>query len=252
MNFLRRLFSREPVISCLAVTRNRVAMLEVAVECFRRQTFKRAELIIVHDYDDEATARYGDSIKSATIRVVQAPPGLKLGALRNLAVASARGRYIAQWDDDDWHAPNRLRLQLKRLKQTGKPACVLRRWTVYDAWTDRAFFAPPRTWEGSILAERAVLPAYDPSLARREDTPVVEALAARDQLALLDRPKLYVYVYHGSNTFDRPHWELIFRKGKQLSPEKTALIRSRLSPAVMATPSPPLREPADPRARTSP
>jgi len=245
----RRLFSQKPVVSCLTVTCNRVDMLHRAVECFRQQTLRDAELVIVHDHDDEATACYAKRIESATIRAVQAPPGLKLGGLRNLAVASARGQFVAQWDDDDWYAPDRLRLQLKQLKRNGRQACVLSRWTMYDTITERAFISRSRRWEGSLVAERAALGGYDESQSRGEDTPVVRALHERGQLALLDRPDLYIYVFHGANTFDRQHWELHFAGGQPLSLEETERVKSKLELAASAMPPPLPPTPAGPPAR---
>ena len=225
-------------------------MLYRAVGCFKQQTLQDAELVIVHDHDDEATARYAKQIEGATIRAVRAPPGLKLGGLRNLAVASARAKFVAQWDDDDWYAPDRLRLQLKQLKRTGRQACVLGRWTIYDTRTGRAFISRRRRWEGSLVAERAALGAYDESQSRGEDTPIVRALHERGQLALLDRPDLYIYVFHGANTFDRQHWEQHFAGGQPLSLEETERVKSKLSMGASATPPPIPPAPADPPART--
>lgn len=247
MRFWRGWFTSKPAVSCLAVTRNRVDLLRRAVECFRQQTIEGAELIIVHDHDDLPTARYAKENESRSVRVVKAPPGLKLGALRNLAVASARSEFIAQWDDDDWHAPDRLRLQLKRLKRKGKDACVLCRWTMYDDSTGRAFISIKRQWEGSIVARSSALDAYDNSLARAEDGPVVRALNRRGQVALLNRPDLYIYVFHGRNTYEREHFERIFSRSTQLGPEETEVIKAKLSGAAQTTPLP---APADLRARS--
>ena len=51
------------------------------------------------------------------------------------------------------------------------------------------------------------MPAY-PHLRRGEDTPVVEQIVREGRVVLLDLPELYIYVFHGSNTFESSHWEI--------------------------------------------
>ncbi len=205
-----------PIVSCLTVTRNRADMLRRAVDCFRRQTLAAAELIIVHESDDAATAAYVKTLRGGNIRSVLVLPGIKLGALRNIAVSQANARYIAQWDDDDWYAPERLEVQVNALHQSGKQGCVLGRWTIYDAVSGKAYLSNRRPWEGSLVADRAALSRYDDTLAQGEDSPVVFALNRRDQLVFIDRPDLYVYVFHGSNTCDRKHWKKMLKNCDQL------------------------------------
>ncbi len=235
MKFWRNLLSPKPAVSCLTVTHNRVDLLRRAVHCFRQQTIDNAELVIVYDEGDLSTARYAKEIEGTSVRIVQVPVGLSLGALRNLAVANARSQFVAQWDDDDWHAPDRLRLQLRQAKRKGKDACVLSRWMLYDETTGQAFVSGRRGLEGSLVARRTALDSYDSSLSRSEDVPVVEALHRRGQIALLDRPDLYVYVFHGRNTFDHAHFQKIFARSTLLGAAEAALIRARLSEAGPVT-----------------
>lgn len=114
---------------------------------------------------------------------------LPLGASCTLSLEGARGRYVAQRDDDDWYAPTRLVEQMKSIRESGLAGCVLSRWTIHDASTQRSYISGPRSWEGSIVAERAALPAYLPA-GRGEDTPVIAAMMERNQLTLIERPEL--------------------------------------------------------------
>ncbi|HYC38174.1 MAG TPA: glycosyltransferase [Usitatibacter sp.] len=198
-----------PFVSCLCVTRARVPLLRRAVACFQRQGHAQRELVVVYDADDVPTRRYLEELGDDRVRAVEAPasPRMKLGSLRNLAVESARGAFIAQWDDDDWHAPDRLSRQLDALGEGGKPACVLWQWTLFDSSSGQAYLSTGRPWEGSLVAERAGMPAY-PDFARFEDTPLVASLAqAGNLVALQHRPDLYIYVHHGANTWGRVHWK---------------------------------------------
>jgi glycosyltransferase involved in cell wall biosynthesis len=197
----------DPLISCLCVTRARVTLLSRAVRCFLDQSHPSRELLIVFDADDTATRQYVDTLADERIRGIEVPvsPRRSLGSLRNLAVAEARGQYICQWDDDDWYHPDRLTAQLSALRASGRPACVLSRWTCVDVEARRAYISPHRIWEGSILIERERMVEY-PDLARGEDTVALNVLSDRQHLHMLDRPELYVYTFHGSNTWDRTHW----------------------------------------------
>lgn len=206
-----------PLVSCLCVTRGRPALLARALRCYRAQTWARCELLVVFEGDDEATravlvALPDAGIDAAAIRVIEVPaePKRSLGALRNMAVAAAHGEYVAQWDDDDWHAPQRLAAQIGALQRAGAAACVLSRWLFWDAQTGDAFVSGRRAWEGSLVARRDAMPAY-PDVTRGEDTEVVRALAEQGRLAMLDEPTLYIYTVHAGNTWGRAHWETHLR-----------------------------------------
>lgn len=206
------------LVSCLCVTRNRVALLRRAVQCFLRQTYAQKELILLYESDDIATRYFVAQLNEPSVLAIEvsATPRLTLGSLRNLAVRVSRGDYVAQWDDDDWHAPTRIVEQMQAMEQHGRPGCVLLRWLLYDEVTHTAMVSHTRPWEGSLLASRDAMPLYA-DLAKFEDTPAVTLMLNQDKLVGLDSPQLYVYVYHGSNTWERSHWE------HQIAPFATAL-----------------------------
>jgi glycosyltransferase involved in cell wall biosynthesis len=105
------------VVACLTVTKQRLDLLPRAVTCFQRQSYPDRELIVVNDADD-GTKEYLASLRDEKIVYVRPEQvDLRLGALRNVALAHARGRYVAQWDDDDWHHPDRLAAQVTVLEQ---------------------------------------------------------------------------------------------------------------------------------------
>lgn len=197
-----------PLISCLCLSQNRVPMLRRAVACFQAQSYAARELLIVYRSNDHVTRDYVASLDDARIRGVEAPADgqIQVGGLRNIAVAASRGEYVATWDDDDWSAPERLQLQMETIREHQRPACVLHRCQIYDMATLRAFISTPYMWQMSMVCKRSVLPEY-PNQMRGEDRHVVDLLLHSHQLIQLERPDLYIYVYHGANTCGRAHFK---------------------------------------------
>jgi hypothetical protein len=137
---------------------------------------------------------------------------LSLGTLRQIAVENASGSLICQWDDDDYNHSHRLSNQIVAMKSAGAEASYLA--------DNLHFFSDTRTlywcdWHrprlhvghpGTLLAYKSALPRYNELLDRREDLEVQQSLRVRSRIALLhDAGYLYIYVYHGSNVFDREH-----------------------------------------------
>lgn len=213
-----------PLISCLCVSKFRAPLLRRSLACFFDQTWPHRELVLVYQSDDADTAAIVASLKhDARVRPVcidadDVPP---LGTLRNRSVAEARGTFIAQWDDDDWHGPARLAMQLDAMRKHRAPACVLTRVTMYDALGRRSWASGDRTWECTLVAQRDAMPAF-PDLQRGEDTPVVAALRDRRMLLGLEFPELYIYTFHGRNTWEFRHWE------QYLIPHSTPLGETQL------------------------
>src|ERR1041384_798158 len=143
-------------VSCIMPTANRRAFVAQAVESFLRQDYEQRELIVV---DDGADA-IGDLLPTdERVRYVRVRERLTVGAKRNLACEQARGEIIAHWDDDDWHAPHRLKLQVAALLNTGALVCGINRLLFYDVRDGRgwqyAYPARQRLWlSGSSLCYR--------------------------------------------------------------------------------------------------
>lgn len=196
----------EEKVSCLMVTKNRLRLVQRAVRCFQAQSHPNRELIVVNDAEDgtrDYIQRLGDS---RIIYVRPEQPDLSLGELRNISVASATGPLVMQWDDDDWYHPDRIKAQSAALFQSRSDLCVLERWTL--AWPSRNLFywSKRRPWEGSMLAVKSKLPPY-PHLRRGEDAELFKRCIDENfKICSLDRPDLYVYVVHGTNTFGCEHF----------------------------------------------
>lgn len=104
--------SAAPLVSCLMPTRNRADYVLQAIGYLQRQDYPRWELIILDDGEDGLAGRLP---ADARIRYQATRRGLSIGAKRNQGCTLAQGEFIAQWDDDDWYGPVRLRAQVEPL-----------------------------------------------------------------------------------------------------------------------------------------
>jgi glycosyltransferase involved in cell wall biosynthesis len=199
------------------------------------QTYQNKELIILYEDDDAATENFvGAGFPNDTgirLFLVAAHPKITLGQLRNLAINAARGEFICQWDDDDWYHMNRLQQQYDKLFTEGRHGSILTQWLVFDSVTGTAYASNVRLWEGSIVCRKSVLQfkAYgDKPLG--EDTDTIEYLASINSLYLMNKmPGLYIYVYHGNNSWDYEHWNEIFRASSALSIQDSKIVADILN-----------------------
>lgn len=125
-----------PLVTCILPTYNRRSFIIQSIAYFLRQDYANKELIIVDDGTDAV-----DDVVPADqhIHYIRLSQKTTLGAKRNLACEQARGTVIAHWDDDDWHAPHRLRYQVEALVHEGTDLCGISSLLFYDMETDRAW-----------------------------------------------------------------------------------------------------------------
>ena len=195
------------VISCICVTRGKPLMLKRAISCFTAQSYPFKELIIVYEDDDVGTVEM-------------------LKELRNIGIKASNGEFICQWDDDDWYHENRLTLQYTISMENNYKGSVMTQWLVYNTIDKQAFISNERVWEGSVLCKKKVLqgvPYENKSMG--EDSATINSLLEKDHIYLIkSMPGLYIYIYHGSNTWNFEHWKYIFECSTALSNSDSRLI----------------------------
>lgn len=219
------------LVSCVCVTRGFPEHVESTIRCFEQQTYPHKELVVVHDgISEESVATF----ERAGARVF-AMPGVPLGMLRNKAVEESRGQYVAQWDDDDLSAPDRIEVQLKALEASWTTrranACVLRRYILWDERNGQFYRSFPRAagWESSLVAERAaVLRLRYPPVKLSEDRQMMARMATAYRVLVIDEPDKYVYRYHGRNACSPEHFRMMFAGSALLSAEEQQLWKNRI------------------------
>jgi FkbM family methyltransferase len=212
-----------PLVSCLMTTYDRLSLAKHAIRSFAAQTYPEKELIVVSDGEARfrrALERYAAALGLARVRFVDAGPERQtLGRLRNISVEAATGDIVCQWDDDDYSHPERLRLQVDELMRNDAGACFLTDhlqfieeqsalcwvdWTLGQTAIGAEQLAP-----GTMMMRRDLRVRYpeDGPYARQgEDSVLLDNLCrATNVTHLRGAGHLYLYQYHGRNTFPREH-----------------------------------------------
>ena len=183
-------------------TADRRRFVPQAIAAFLAQAGDEAELLILDDGGDPVA----DLVPAdPRIRYLRETARRVLGEKRNRLCALARGDIILHWDDDDWHAPDRIARQRAALEASGADLCGLDRVIFLsddgaEAWD--YVYAGKARWVcgGSLAYRRAYWEAHPfPALGCGEDTSWVFA-AAGARIETMDAPDLFVGRVHDGNT----------------------------------------------------
>jgi glycosyltransferase involved in cell wall biosynthesis len=210
-----------PLISCLMVTLDRLSLAKRSIRCFADQSWPNRELVIVTDGEPQyrdALERFVTASGIEGVRFADPGNGLTLGALRNVSLASARGTIICQWDDDDANHPDRLLVQAQHMLRQDARASFMtdhlqwiseNRLLCWIDWTLGGAQGEAALFPGSLMMfrdPRFRYPEDGPHARQGEDSVFLHELYTTVPVAsLAGAGHLYLYEYHGRNTFSREH-----------------------------------------------
>jgi len=229
--------NKQPLISCICVTKDRSDYLRRAVLCFISQDYQNKELVISIPEDDDLSKIVVDDIQENNlikIKVIKRSKEMSLGNARNQAISRCSGEYICIWDDDDWYHTSRLNYQFNCLKTVNFrfQACVLSRIILYDLISKTAYYSFSYTWDGTLFCKKEILLQNQYANSNfGEDTHVISFLSGKNQLLLTEKaPYLYIYVYHGENTWDYNHFKYFLQKSEKFDETTNNSVRMLVSP----------------------
>jgi glycosyltransferase involved in cell wall biosynthesis len=232
-----------PLVSALMVTAARADRFPWIVESladYGKQTYAPRELVVVLDDPAPADRQRLEAHLVASglqsVRLVRPGRKLSLGALRNVSLDAALGDIICLWDDDDLHHPRRMENQVDALLGGGARAVLLSDCLhvfmddghcYWVNWAKTRFGGLP----GTLVAWRnhgVRYPEAGTFAQAGEDTDFLVRLAGAAPVAFLAAPPLlYLYRYHGCNTWQREHHLMLARR---FCEPRTRLLRDR--PAI--------------------
>ncbi len=194
-----------PLVSVIMTVYNGESHLAQAIDSVRQQSMLDFELLIIDDGSDDLTPQILSEAQKdePRIQVISRP---RLGVrpiLLNLAIANARGKYIAILDADDMAEPYRLEKQVAFLEKhpdvgllgttckflnetTGRE--TVRRSPLTDSELRKSFLRGNPIVHSSIMAPRQVINAiggYNEAFRLSEDYELYIRIATLYQIAIL-------------------------------------------------------------------
>ena len=159
-------------VSVVVPTRNRAALLPIAVRSVLAQTYSDFELIVVDDASEDETPQVLRSLSDPRVRRVRRDRSGGGAQARNEAIASATGEFVAFLDDDDEWLPDKLASQLALFASADpRVGVVYSSYSVVDRASGRVLgrkVAEARGDLSNALLERNVVGATSCVMARRE------------------------------------------------------------------------------------
>jgi len=178
-----------------------------ALRCWLQQTHPNRKMLILNHGQHPLVAP--DIVASMNIREVMVQRPGTLGELRNLAFKYLDTPYAICWDDDDWHGPTRISVQLQAALAANVPASALTRYTTVDlAGKVEPFVQSCKYYRcgccGGTLLFKVGAERY-PALDRGEDTAFAKLFIPLGLVQVGNPPLLYVRTCHSENTSGREH-----------------------------------------------
>lgn len=193
-----------PLVSCIMPTANRRRYVPDAIRCFLRQDYPHKELVILDDGADSVADLIPDDPQ---IRYIRLTGKRTLGKKRNECVEAARGDLIMHWDDDDWHAPHRIRVQVEALLAANAEVCSVTQLLFYELETGVTWLYAYRSLKKhKWLAGGTLL--YTRDFWRRAPFPDIQVASdtrfifnhSLDRAAIMPDYSFYVAMIHPTNT----------------------------------------------------
>jgi len=113
-----------PCVSVIMPAHNAGTYIEAAIQSILTQTHQDFELIVVNDGSTDDTKAILQQFHDPRINVIDNPIKLGQPKSRNIALESAKGKYIAVMDADDISIPHRLETQIRFLESNPDYALI--------------------------------------------------------------------------------------------------------------------------------
>lgn len=191
-----------PRLSAIMPTADRRRFVPGAIAAFLAQGRDDCELVILDDGTDPVADLIPDDPR---IRYFHETTRRALGDKRNRLCELARGDIILHWDDDDWHAPDRISRQLATMDDSGADICGIEHVVFLSDDGAQAWdyvYRGRRRWVcgGSLAYRRLYWQRHSfPTLRSGEDTRWVFN-ASGASIRSIDAPDLFIARVHSGNT----------------------------------------------------
>lgn len=135
----------DPLVSVIIPCYNAAPWLEESIASVRAQTWRRYEIVLVDDGSTDGSGALADRLAAADMRVVhQENRGICVALNRGLA--GAQGDFVEYLDADDILAPDKLAIQLERLRGLPPKWIASCAWARFQGGITEAVFEPESVW----------------------------------------------------------------------------------------------------------
>ena len=203
----------------MPTTPGRELMAQKAVNDFLSQTWRNKELIVACSGDYEKIQPFFQwvrNLRAAQVRTIFLPTEdnlpAKLGRIRNFTNDLADGDWLATWDDDDRHHPDRLSQHMRTASEQQADITYLN--MQLHIFTDRnqIWWVDWRNHRSpGYVCYRKTDIRYDDTLSVGEDTIFLRKLTAAGYkfAPVVTEIPLYIRYFHGNNAWNRRHHEVL-------------------------------------------
>ena len=110
----------QPTVSVLIATNNRPDMLKSSVQSVLDQTYKDFEIVVVDDGQEISAENIVSEFTDKRISYIRHSEQKGCAGSRVTGIGLSKGRFVAFLDDDDTWEPNKLEMQVEKMKGASK------------------------------------------------------------------------------------------------------------------------------------
>jgi glycosyltransferase involved in cell wall biosynthesis len=199
--------SDSPVVSCIMPTKNRRKFVSRSIQMWldaEREYSGIVQLIVLEDGDDNCQ----DLTVARSLPIMYRRFEGSLGAKLNEGARLARGKYIINWDDDDFQHPSRIANVVKHLELTGAAMVGMSSMPYWregdkEVWIYNAGDARYCTGSGQAFRRDWALANPHPDISLGEDEYMTRRAAAQNVLSTISGTDWVVACTHGNHCSER-------------------------------------------------
>ena len=138
--------TREPLVSVVMPTYNRVKLLPRSIDSILNQTYKNFEFIIVDDASTDGSKALLESYakKDPRIKIIYNEQNKGISYSRNRGTDAAKGKYIAIMDSDDYSFPERIKKHVDYLEKNKDVIALTALY--FEEWEETGKTTGPNNW----------------------------------------------------------------------------------------------------------
>jgi len=214
--------NKKPIVSVILPVYNAGTYLSIAINSILKQTFTDFELLIINDCSTDNSLSIISSFTDERIRVINNKKNFGLIDTLNIGIDSARGKYIARMDQDDYSLPERFAKQVTYLENNLKVAVLATRIAFINS-------------EGEITGDWSDDTKYTQEKSIRHAMAFSNCIAHPTVMVRAEVYKKYKYKIYQKSSEDWDLWLRLLADGLVIHKLDEVLLHYRIHPQSIMT-----------------